>query len=86
MVPGVVPTGAVPGASTPPDRATTVPGWPGTTVPAAPGVATVPGAPGTVPGAPAPAPGTVVWAKAVLLRPRLSRAAKINLEEFIIGG
>ena len=79
MVPGVVPTGAVPGVSTPPDGVMGVPGWPGTP---APGVATLlPGAPGT-PAAPG-VPGTV-WAKAVLLRPRPSRAVKSNLEDFII--
>ena len=80
MVLGAVPTGVVPGVSTPPDGVTDVPGWPGMP---APGVATpAPGAPGTPvePGV----PGTVVWAKAAPLRPRPSRAVKSNLEDFII--
>jgi len=79
MVPGAVPTGAVPGESTLPDGVIGEPGWPGTPTP---GVVTLPG----VPGAPVEAgePGTVVWARAAPLRPRPSRAVRNNLEDFII--
>jgi len=80
MVPGAVPTGAVPGESTLPDGVPVeIPGWPGMTAPGAP---MLPGVPGTAPGA----PGTVVWAKAAPLRPSPSRAVRSNLEDFIIDG
>ena len=88
-VPGVVPTGAAPaGVVRPPlmvllgTAPLVVPTWPGATVP---GTA-VPGAAGTVV-APGVAPGVTgtVWAKAVVLKPSPSRAAKANAVVFIRG-
>lgn len=79
-VPGVVPTGVVPaGVVKPPFRVPpfrvllgtvplVVPTWPGATVP---GAVVAPGVPGTV------------WAKAVVLKPSPSRAAKANAVVFI---
>lgn len=88
-VPGVAPTGAAPaGVVRPPlmvllgTAPLVVPTWPGATVP---GTA-VPGAAGTVV-APGVAPGVtgIVWAKAVVLKPSPSRAAKANAVVFIRG-
>lgn len=78
-VPGVVPAGAVPvGVVKVPllilllgTAPLVVPTWPGATVPVVTGVVAAPGAIGTV------------WAKAVVLRPSPSRAAKANAVVFI---
>jgi hypothetical protein len=86
IVPGVVPIGV----AVPPGMVfvPVVPTWPGSVVPTWPGcMVPVVGTPAALgaPGAPmVPVPGTVVWAKAELLTPSPSRAAKNNWEVFIM--